>query len=105
MFGFCFTCVSGYGIITFKQRIYEYPIFEGVNMGSIVGFIVCIILVILIEVSYNSYLDKLPKDKQDELIKKQTEMRCSYCSSTDFEVAGMKHGRLKFQCKRCKRMR
>lgn len=65
----------------------------------------CIAFAVLVEKIYYLYLDTLPKDKRDTLIKRQSEMRCRYCDSTDFEVTGMKHNKLLFQCKRCKRIR
>lgn len=66
---------------------------------------VCIGSVFLIEYIYHAYLDSLPKDKRDELVKKQSQMRCSNCLSTDFEVVGMKHGKLQWQCKHCKKIK
>lgn len=68
-------------------------------------FIVCIGIAFLIEYVYNSYLDSLPKEKKDELVKKQSQMRCPNCLSTDFEVVGMKHGKLQWQCKHCKKIK
>lgn len=68
-------------------------------------FIACIGIVCLIEYVYNLYLDSLPKEKRDELIKKQSQMRCSNCLSTDFEVVGMKRGKLQWQCKYCKKIK
>lgn len=62
-------------------------------------------LIWLIEYVWGRYLDSLPKDKRDELIKKQSQMCCSNCGSTDFEVIGMKRGQLQFQCKCCKKVR
>lgn len=77
-------------------------------MGDlIIGFIVfigCIAFVILVEHIYCSYLDTLPKDKRDEMIRCQSEMRCKYCGSYDFEVVGMKRRKLLFQCKHCKKI-
>lgn len=66
---------------------------------------ICIGIIWWIEYDRNSYLDSLPKEKRDELIKEQSKMRCSGCSSTNFEVVGMKHGKLLWQCKRCKRIK
>ncbi|MGY3663257.1 MAG: hypothetical protein ACXAHE_05215 [Roseburia sp. 1XD42-69] len=65
----------------------------------------CFAFAVLVEKIYYLYLDTLPKDKRDALIKRQSEMRCRYCDSTDFEVVGMKHNKLLFQCRRCKRIR
>lgn len=73
-------------------------------MGILVP-IGCFAFAILVEKIYYTYLDTLPKDKRDKQIKKQSEMRCYYCNSYDFEVVGRKHGKLLFQCKRCKRIR
>lgn len=73
-------------------------------MGLLLIIGICIVLCLLIEYIYNLYLGKLPKEKRDELIRRQTEMRCSNCSSRDFEVIGMK-GNIKFQCKYCKKIR
>ncbi len=67
--------------------------------------IICIGIIWWIEYDRNSYLDSLPKEKRDELIKEQSKMWCSNCRSTDFEVVGMKHGKLLWQCKRCKRIK
>ena len=64
----------------------------------------CFAVAFLVEHIYYSYLDTLPKDKRDELIKKQSGMSYNVCSCNDFEVVGMKRGRLLFQCKRCKRI-
>ncbi|MEY8425985.1 hypothetical protein AALB52_25650 [Lachnospiraceae bacterium 38-14] len=65
----------------------------------------CFAFAVLVEKIYYLYLDTLPKDKRDTLIKRQSEMRCHYCNSTEFEVVGMKYNKLLFQCKRCKRIR
>jgi len=73
-------------------------------MKALLLLVVSIGAVFLIEYIHISYLNSLPKDKRDKLIKKQSEMRCS-CGATDFEVVGMKHGKLMFQCKRCKKIR
>jgi ribosomal protein L37AE/L43A len=67
--------------------------------------ITCIGIIWWVEYDRNAYIDSLPKEKRDELIKKQSQMRCSHCLSTDFEVVGMKHNRLLWQCKHCKRIR
>lgn len=64
----------------------------------------CIAFAIFVEWIYYLYLDTLPKDKRDELLKRQSEMRCRYCNSTEFEVIGMKHKKLVFQCKQCRRI-
>lgn len=64
----------------------------------------CVAFAVFVEWIYYLYLDTLPKDKRDELLKRQSEMRCCYCNSTEFEVVGMKHKKLLFQCKRCKRI-
>lgn len=66
--------------------------------------LICIGIVWWIEHDRISYFNSLPK-KQDELIKKQSQMCCSNCRSTDFEVVGMKHGKLQWQCKHCKKIR
>lgn len=68
-------------------------------------FIACIGVCFLIEFVWGIYLDSLPKDKRDELIRRKSQMRCSNCGSYDFEVVGMKHGKMMFQCKRCKKIR
>lgn len=52
----------------------------------------CIGFICLIEYVWGLYLDSLPKDKRDELIKKQSQMCCTGCGSTDFEVISMKRG-------------
>lgn len=65
----------------------------------------CILVCYITEIVYYRYLKTLPKEKQDELIKKQSEMRCRHCLCTDFEVVGMRYGKLQFQCKHCKRIR
>ena len=67
--------------------------------------IICIGIIWWIEYDRNAYLDSLPKEKRDELIKERSQIRCRYCMSTDFEVVGMKHGKLLWQCKRCKRIK
>ena len=67
--------------------------------------IICIGIIWWIEYDRNSYLDSLPKEKRDELIEKQSQMRCSHCLSTGFEVVGMRHGKLQWQCKYCKRIK
>lgn len=74
-------------------------------MKSIIIMIVCFGMCFLIEHVYNSYLDSLSKDKRDELIKRQREMRCPHCGSTEFEVVSMRFGRVKFQCRHCKKIR
>lgn len=74
-------------------------------MKLLILFIVCIGIIFLIEYGYSLYLSSLPKDKRDELIKRQSEMHCSNCLSTDFEVVGMKYGKVQWQCKRCKKVR
>ena len=73
----------------------------------IVGLLVlvgCFAFAVFVEHIYYVYLDTLPKDKRDDLIKRQSEMRCHYCNSIEFEAVGMKHRKLLFQCKRCKRI-
>ena len=65
----------------------------------------CIVLAVLIEYVYNLYLDTLPKNIRDELIKRESEMRCTNCGSYDFEIIGMKYGKAIFQCKHCKKIR
>lgn len=72
---------------------------------NLLVLVVSIVIVCLIEYVYNLYLDSLPKEKRDELIKEQSHMRCSNCLSTDFEVVGMKHGKLQWQCKHCKKIK
>lgn len=59
---------------------------------------------VIVEKIYYSYLDTFPKDKRDELIKKQSEMRCFNCGSYEFEVIGLKREKLQFQCKCCKKI-
>lgn len=76
----------------------------GDNM-KLIAIIICIGIIVWVEYDRNAYLDSLPKEKRDELIKEQSKMRCKNCSSTDLEVVGMKHGRLQWQCKRCKKIR
>ena len=68
-------------------------------MKSLVILIACIGIVIVIEYIWGLYLDSMPKNKRDEIIKDQSQMRCTNCFSTDFEVVGMKHGKLQWQCK------
>lgn len=65
----------------------------------------CFLFAVIIERIYNSYLDTLPKEQKDKFIKKQSEIRCHVCNSDDFEVVGMKYGKLKFQCRNCKTIR
>ena len=48
----------------------------------------CFAFAFLVEHVYYSYLDTLPKDKRDELIKKQSQKTCRYCNSSDFEAVG-----------------
>lgn len=72
---------------------------------NLLVLVVSIIIICLIEYVYNLYLDSLPKEKRDELIKEQSQMRCSNCLSTDFEVVEMKHGKLQWQCKHCKKIK
>ena len=70
--------------------------------------IACIIICLLIEYLYNKYLDKLPKGQRDTLIKRQSKMRCPICGGTEFEVFGFtskSHKKLKWQCKRCGRVK
>lgn len=74
-------------------------------MKSLLMLIACIGVIWLIEHVYCMYLDSLPKEKRNDLIEKQTQMRCSGCGSKDFEVIGMAHGKVKFQCKYCKKVR
>lgn len=74
-------------------------------MKELLVILLCIGFCWLIEYVYGLYLDTLPKQKQDELIKKQSQMRYFNCNSTDFEVIGMKHGKIEFQCKYCKKIR
>ena len=73
----------------------------------------CFAFAFLVEHVYYSYLDTLPKDKRDELIKKQSQK--GFYGEGDFftmkgvveeffEAVGMKRGKLLFQCKRCKRI-
>ncbi len=72
---------------------------------DILIFAACIGVICLIEYVWGLYLDSLPKDKRDELIKKQSQMCCTGCGATDFEVISTKHGKVKFQCKNCKKIR
>lgn len=74
-------------------------------MITLLIIIGCFVFVVIIERIYYSYLDTLPKDKKDKIIKKQSEMRCNVCNSNDFEVVGMKYGKLIFQCRNCKIIR
>ncbi len=74
-------------------------------MRLLLIMIACIGVCFLIEYVWGLYLDSLPKNKRDELIKKQNQMNCVNCGSTDFEVIGMKHGKLQWQCKHCKKVR
>ena len=71
----------------------------------LLAVIICIGIICWVEYDRNSYLDSLSKEKRDELIKKQSQMRCSNCLSIDFEIVGMKHGKLQWQCKHCKKIR
>ena len=71
----------------------------------LLAVIICIGIICWVEYDRNSYLDSLPKEKRDELIKRQSQIRCPNCLSTDFEVVGMKHGKLKWQCKYCKKIK
>lgn len=68
-------------------------------------FIACIGIICFIEYVWGLYLDSLPKDKRDELIKRQSQMYCANCGSTDFELIGMKHGKAIWQCKQCRKIR
>ncbi len=74
-------------------------------MKSLLIILACIGFCFLVEYVWGLYLDSLPKNKRDELIKKQNQMSCVNCGSTDFEVIGMKHGKLQWQCKHCKKIR
>ena len=74
-------------------------------MIALLVIIGCIAFAVFVEWIYYLYLDTLPKDKRDELLKRQSEMRCGYSNSTEFEVIGMKHKKLVFQCKQCRRIR
>lgn len=67
--------------------------------------IACIGIIWLIENNRISYINSLPKDKRDEIIKQHSQMHCSNCGSTDFEVIGMKHGKIKWQCRCCKKIK
>lgn len=71
-------------------------------MTTLLVIIGCFVFVVIIERIYCSYLDTLPKDKKDKIIKKQSKMSCNVCNANDFEVIGMKHGKLIFQCRNCK---
>lgn len=73
-------------------------------MKELLVIILCIGFCWLVEYIYGLYLDTLPKDKKDELMKRQSQMYCKYCGSTDFEVVGMTHGKVKFQCRNCKKL-
>ena len=57
---------------------------------QILIFIAAIGVIWLIEYLWGLYLDSLPKDKRDELIKRQSQMCCSNCGSTDFEIMGLR---------------
>lgn len=72
-------------------------------MKYLLMLIACIGVIWLIEHIYCVYLESLPKGKRDDLIKMQTQMRCHCCGSKDFEIIGMTHGKVKFQCKYCKK--
>lgn len=65
----------------------------------------CIGIVMVIEYIWGLYLDSLPQNKRDKIIKEQSQMRCANCFSTDFEVIGMKRGKLQWQCKHCKKVK
>lgn len=71
--------------------------------------LIIIVLVIafcwVVEVVYNAYLSNLPPDVRDRELERQSEMRCSNCGSKDFEVVGYRLGKLKFQCKYCKKIK
>ena len=41
--------------------------------------IICIAIICWIEHDRISYLNSLPKEKRDELIKEQTQMQCKHC--------------------------
>lgn len=73
-------------------------------MKTLLMIIACIGFCLVIEYIYNLHLRSLTENKRDELKKRKSEMRCS-CGSKDFEVVGMKHGKLNFQCKYCKKIR
>ncbi len=66
--------------------------------------IICIAVIFLVEHGRCSHYDSLMKDKK-EITKKQKQKRCPNCLSTDFEVVGMKHGKLLWLCKHCKKIR
>lgn len=63
----------------------------------------CIAFCILVEVVYNIYISKLPENIREKM-EKPSEMRCSNCGSKDFEMVGY-HGKFKFQCKYCKKIK
>jgi len=73
-------------------------------MKELLGMVLCIGFCWLVEYLWGLYLDSLPKDKRDELIKRQSQMHCKNCGAIDFEVIGMAHGKVKFQCKNCKKL-
>lgn len=72
---------------------------------KILIIIVCIGIIWWIEYDRNSRFESLPKEKRDELKREQSKMRCPHCLSTDFEVVGMKRGKLSWQCKHCKKIK
>lgn len=72
---------------------------------KILIFVVGIGVIWLIEYVWGLYLDSLPKDKRNKLIKRQSQMCCSCCGATDFEVVGLKHGKALWQCRCCKKTR
>ena len=74
-------------------------------MKELLVIILCIGFCWLIEHLWGLYLDSLPKDKMDEVIKRESQMYCKNCGTTEFEVIGMAHGKVKFQCKNCKKIR
>lgn len=87
-----------------QKGILGRMIFGG-NYIELLVLIICIGIVWWLEHDRISYLNSLPKEKQDELEKKQSQMRCSNCLSMEFEVVGMKHGKLQWQCKDCKKIK
>lgn len=73
-------------------------------MKELLCIVLCIGICWLIEYLWGLYLDSLPKDKRDEFIKRESQMHCKNCGTTEFEVIGMVHGKVKFQCKNCKKI-
>lgn len=105
---FYFDCYRGKGMVHY---VYRKRYIENRRNGCLGEWVIikllviigCIVFMVLVEYVYNLYLDTLPKDQRNELIKRQSKMRCSNGGTYGFEIIGMKHGRAIFQCRHSKK--